>query len=120
MATARALFQGHVDGLTATGLDPQTIPLSAAWTIDTAAGVIATVNLLVGTTTLTPPVGATNRLLLLTPPATNVTPIFALGAAADTGVQLAANTSQVLVVAVGAPLLLKVTAEVDGVQLIWL
>ena len=120
MATARALFQGHVDGLTATGLDPQTIPISAAWTIDQAAGPINTVNLLVGTTTLTPPPGAPTRLLVVTPPPTNVTPLFLLGVTGDTGVQLAPNCSAVLVVSTATSLYLKVTAEVDGVQLIWL
>jgi hypothetical protein len=120
MATARAIFQGHIDGLTAAGLDPVTIPITCAWTVDSAAGAITTINLLVGTTTLTPQTGVPNRLLLLIPPATNTTILYACGATGDTGVALAPNVGHVLVVQTGVPLILKVAAEVDGVQLIWL
>jgi len=120
MATARAICQGHIDGLTAAGLNPVTMPFSCAWTVDSAAGTFQTINLLAGNTTLTPPTGVPNRFLMVIPPPTNTTPLVLCGVAADTGVALAPNCPQVLVVQSGLSFIVKVAAEVDGVQLIWL
>ncbi|HMB37426.1 MAG TPA: hypothetical protein VKV41_25490 [Methylomirabilota bacterium] len=115
--TARALFQAHIDGLTAMDVSTLPVPISAAWTMDQAVGDIDIVTLASGTTTLAMPTGAT--MLVIIPPPTNVTPIVLKGAAGDTGVALNPNCATVLALAI-TPLILQTTAAISAVRLIWL
>ena len=117
MATARALLQAHIDGLTSVALTPVSIPITTAWWLEDAAGDIDILNLASGSTTLTMPPKAT--MLILIPPPTNVTSIVLKGAAGDTGVALSPNSATVLALAV-TPLVLTTTAAITGVRTIWL
>src|SRR5215510_9813764 len=112
--TARALFQAHIDGLTALDVSTLPVPISAAWTMDQAVGDIDIVNLASGTTTLAMPSGAT--MLIIIPPPTNVTSIVLKGAAGDTGVALNPNCATVLALAV-TPILLQTTAAISALLL---
>jgi len=115
--TARAVFQAHIDGLTATGLADLPVPISAAWSFDDAAGDFDIVDFPIGATTLQRPTKAT--MLVLIPPPTNVTPFVLKGAAGDTGVAYSPNCASILSLAV-TPLLIQLTAAVSGVRLLWL
>jgi len=119
--TARAIFQGHIDGLTASSLTPESVPLGAAWAFDQAVGQIAPVSWPQGTTQLVVPTGAT--MLIVIPPSTNLTPIVLKGAMADTGIPSSPNCASVLAfpqTGGPSPLFVQLTAPVSGVRLIWL
>jgi len=118
MATARAIFQAHIDGLTALSLTTESVPLTLAWTFEDAAGDIDLIDLPLGATTLARPAKAT--MLIFIPPATNVTVPVLKGAAADpTGVALSPNCGTILALAAG-PQVITVTAAISGVRVIWL
>jgi hypothetical protein len=122
--TARAIFQGHIDGLTATSLTPESVPIGAAWAFDQAVGQIDLASWGQGTTQLIVPTGAT--MLVLTPPSTNLTPIVLGGAAGDTGIPYSPNCTSIYAFAqppqIPSPptLFVKLTAAVSGVRLFWL
>ena len=115
--TARALFQAHIDGLTALDVSTLPVPISAAWTMEEAVGDIDIVNLASGPTTLAMPQGAT--MLIIIPPPTNVIPIVLKGIAADTGVALNPNCATILTLAL-TTIVLQTTAAISTVRLIWL
>lgn len=118
MPTARAIFQAHIDGLTALDLASVSAPITVAWTFEDAAGDVVLLDLPLGATTLTRPPKAT--MLIFIPPATNVIVPVLKGAAADpTGVALAPNCATILALAAG-PVVITLTVAVAGVRLIWL
>lgn len=118
MATARAIFQAHIDGLTALSLTSESVPITVAWTFEDAAGDIDLIDLPSGSTTLSRPAKAT--MLIFIPPATNVTVPVMKGAAADpTGVALSPNCGTIMALSAG-PQVITLTAPVSGVRVIWL
>jgi hypothetical protein len=122
--TARAIFQGHIDGLTASSLTPESLPIGAGWVFDAAVGQIDPVSWAQGTTQLAVPAGAT--MIVLIPPSTNVTPIVLKGATGDIGIPASPNSATVIALAqppqIASPptLFVTLTAAVSGVRLIWL
>ena len=69
MATGRAIFQAHVDGLL-----PESIPVDFQWTFTNTPFALFTIDLIQGDTTIPiPPGGA--KVIGIKPPASNVTPI---------------------------------------------
>ena len=65
MATGRAIFQAHVDGLY-----PESIPIDLQWTFPACVGQFTTVTLASGDNILAVPVGTT--LVQVVPPPTNI------------------------------------------------
>lgn len=65
MATGRAIFQAHVDGLY-----PESIPIDLQWTFPACVGQFQIVTLASGDNTLAVPVGTT--LVQVVPPSTNI------------------------------------------------
>jgi hypothetical protein len=117
MPSARAIFQAHVDGMTAVAMSPLSIPFSFAWTMEDSASDFDLIDLPTGTTMFTKPAKAT--MLCIEPPATNATPLVLVGASGDTGVALSPNSATVLAV-VTTPIGIKLTAAVPNVRLSWL
>jgi hypothetical protein len=117
MPSARAIFQAHIDGMTAVAMSPVSVPFSFAWTMDDSASDFDLVDLPTGTTMLTKPSNAT--MLCIEPPATNVTPLVLVGASGDTGVALSPNTATVLSLAV-TPIGIKLTAAISSIRISWL
>ena len=76
MATGRAIFQAHVDGLF-----PESLPFDLLWTIGSAVGQIQTVSVAATTDVTVPTQQAT--LILIIPPPTNAA---VLRVAGNTGV----------------------------------
>jgi hypothetical protein len=124
MPAARAIFQAHIDGLTATNLTPNSVPLTFAWSMEDSAGDLRIVDLATGTLMLTAPPKAS--MLCVEPPTTNVTPLFLVGATGDTGVALSPNTATVVPLALAAngtllgPLGLRCATAIARVRLSWL
>jgi hypothetical protein len=116
--TARAIFQAHIDGLSAANLTPVSVPLSVAWTMENAVGDLNFMDFPAGVTILTQP--ATATMLVLVPPPTNVTPLVLVGNAGDsTGVALSPNCGTILALSI-TPLALRLTVAVPGVLVGWL
>jgi hypothetical protein len=78
MATARAIFQCHIDGLL-----PESQLIDAQWTITNAIGAISRVTLANGDNTITVPAGTT--LIIMIPPVTSNFSKVQKGAGGDTG-----------------------------------
>lgn len=116
-ATARAVFQAHLDGLTASSLTPESLPIDYAWIFDEAIGQIDVITLATGPNTLRQPSGAT--MLLLIPPPTNIVPLILKGAISDQGVMLTPNCASILSLQ-WTSIVVQVTATVPNVRLIWL
>ena len=122
--TARAIFQGHIDGLTASSLTPESVPIGAAWAFDQAIGEIDVASWAAGTTQLAVPIGTT--MLVVVPPSTNLTPLIFKGAAGDTGIPYSPNCASVIAFASPpqAPnppvVYVQLAAAVSGVRLFWL
>lgn len=97
MATARAIFQAHVDDLLA-----ETLPVALQWSMTSAVGQIQ--SLTIGTnTTITVPSGTT--LIILIPPTTNTNALTLKGASGDTGVLLSLTKPTVIAYASGTVIL---------------
>ena len=92
MATARAIFQAHVDGLL-----PESIPIDCQWAMPATVGVaLMPFPLTTGDNTLTPPIGTT--LCILIPPAASAVALKLKGIGADTGWTLKPNVPAILTV----------------------
>jgi hypothetical protein len=116
--TARAVFQAHIDGLTAAGLTDLPVPISIAWTFEDAAGDFDIIDFPTGNTTLQRPTKAT--MVIIIPPPTNVVVPVLKGAATDgTGVALSPNCGTILALAQG-PQVITTTAPIAGVRVLWL
>jgi hypothetical protein len=106
MASARAIFQAHVDGLL-----PESLPFDLQWTLPTATGVIRVFDLNAGDNQITPPAGTT--LVAYKPPPTSTATLKVKGAPTDTGVTLQATYAIVLSLA-GSPFYLNASVAVAG------
>jgi hypothetical protein len=115
--TARAIFQAHVDGMTATGLVDLSIPVSTAWAFEDSAANFDIVDFAAGTTRLQRPPKAT--MLVIIPPPTNVVVPFLKGHTSDTGIALTPNAASIMSLAPGSQLV-SWPAAVAGVRVIWL
>lgn len=120
MPSARAVFQAHIDGITAASLSSVSVPVTFAWLFEDAGPEFLIIDLAASAPlTLTRPAKAT--MLGLEPPPTNVTPIVLKGNAADaTGVALSPNTATVLALAAVGPVVLFATAAIAGIRLRWM
>src|SRR5262249_55878316 len=113
MATARAIFQAHVDSLF-----PESLPIDLQWTFSNTAGQIQpNVTLNAGDNTLTLP--ALTKLVLLIPPTTNAATLKLKGAGGDTGFTLQPNLANAFTY-FGGNVLVNASAQVTGVTLVFL
>jgi hypothetical protein len=112
VATARAIFQAHVDGLY-----PESIPLDLQWTLLAAVGQLTTITLAAGDNTLAIPAGTT--LIGIKPPTTNGIVLKLKGAGGDTGFTLQPSIPFLLSWAAGT-VLINAVSQVPGVQLAFL
>jgi hypothetical protein len=109
VATARAIFQAHVDGLY-----PESLPIDFQWSFVAAVGQLQTVTLAAGDNTLTIPAGTT--LIGIKPPTTNAIVLKLKGAGGDTGFTLQPNTPTLISWAAGT-VLINAVSQLTGVQL---
>jgi len=116
--TARALFQAHIDGLTAAGLTDLPVPVSLAWSFEDAAGNWDILDLPSGNTTLTRPAKAT-MLIIILPPTNTIVPVLKGAASDGTGVALSPNCGTILALSQG-PQVISTTGTIAGVRFLWL
>ena len=91
--TARAVFQAHVDGLSAGDF-----PLKLSWILAAAAGSrLEGQSILTAGTLLAPP--STTTLVVVVPPTNNTNAITLKGNVGDTGVALNVNKPTILAIA---------------------
>lgn len=113
MATARAVFQAHVDGL-GTGA---TWPLLLEWAVSAAIGELDSLTLSSGFNALTAPTGST--LVIFIPPSANTQTITLKGITEDTGVSLSKTAPTILAVA-GTAWGLTVGGDIAGCSIVYL
>jgi hypothetical protein len=107
MATARAIFQAHVDGLY-----PESIPIDLQWSFPAAVGQFQTVTLAAGDNTLTIPAGTT--LVQVVPPVLNA--IVLKTGTGGNGWTLQPNLANLFTWAAGN-LIINAASQVTGVKL---
>jgi len=112
MATARAIFQAHVDGLY-----PESIPVDYQWSMLAAVGQLQTISLANGDNTLTIP--AVTTLIGIKPPVTNANTLKLKGAGGDTGFTLQPNLPFLLTY-FGGNVIINSAGSTAGVQLLFL
>jgi hypothetical protein len=107
MATARAIFQAHIDGLY-----PESIPIDLQWLFPAAVGQFQTVTLASGDNTLTIPTGT--KLVQVVPPTTNA--IVLKTGTGGNGWTLQPNMANLFTWSAGS-LIINAASTVTGVQL---
>jgi hypothetical protein len=112
MATARAIFQAHIDGLSL-----EALPFTLLWTMAEAVGIVEPIDLPQGDTMLTVP--SRTSLILFQPAPTTVALITLKGVTGDTGVKLRRNVPSVISWESG-PVLLAASAPAPGCLLAFL
>ena len=113
MASARAIFQAHVDGLF-----PESIPIDLQWSVPTALPVVRTFDLNSGDNLIVPASGVT--LVIYVPPPANGTALKLKGAPGDTGLVIQTNKPVVLTWTATSTLYINAAAGVAGGQIIFL
>ncbi len=112
MATARARFQAHVDGLLSGDF-----ATNVAWTIGPGAvGERLVLTLLAGNTTITAPTGATLTVVVPSPNETNT--ITVKGVVGDTGIVMVAGEPFVL--APGTAAVVLTTSATVRVEVVYI
>jgi len=113
MATGRAIFQAHVDGLL-----PESLPFEFQWTFPAAIGQIQpNVTWISGDNTLVVP--PTANVIILSPPTTNAMVLKLKGAAGDTGITLQPDLPTILAWTSG-PVIINASGTVNGVTVVFL
>jgi len=115
--TARAVFQLHIENITATTLSDLSVPISTAWDFDDAAGEIEIIDFPKGNTALARPAKA-SMLVLIFPPTNVSIPMLKAGVSGRPGIALSPNTGTVIALSPGS-LLLTLTEPIAGVRVIW-
>jgi hypothetical protein len=118
MATFRAVFQAHVDGLTV-GTLSESVPLTIQWSSTSATYEVDQVTFAGGNNTLTPP-NVNTKLLILVPPAGSTIGLTFKGVGGDTGAQMSPfNTMIFPLSGTGAAVVVNAVSPVTC-QVIWL
>jgi hypothetical protein len=112
MATARAIFQAHIDGLSL-----EAVPFTLLWSMADAVGIIEPIDLPQGDTMLSVP--TRTSLILFQPAATTVAQLTLKGVTGDTGVRLRKNMGSVISWEAG-PVLIKASVPAPGCFLAFL
>lgn len=107
MASARAIFQAHVDDLLL-----ESVLVELQWSFVTARGDVTTINLAGGDNTISTPAGT--QLVAIKPPTTNSQALKAKGAGADTGWTLQPNIPAIFTWSAGT-LIINAAGPVTGV-----
>jgi hypothetical protein len=107
MATARAIFQAHVDGLT-----PESLPFDLQWSLPIAYSAVQRLDLNVGNNLITPPTNAT--VVAIQPPANSTAVLKLKGAVGDTGVTLHPTLPSVISITAATPIYLNASIGTAG------
>src|SRR5262245_6382769 len=114
MASGRAIFQAHVDGVL-----PESLPIDLQWTLTGTVVVVQyPVTLAAGDNTLSFPAGTT--LIVLVPPTTNTAVLKSKGVGGDTGWVLQSTQPTVFTFTAGGSAIINASAQVTGCKLIFL
>jgi hypothetical protein len=119
MATMRAIFQAHVDGLTVGSLS-ESIPITIQWSSTTSPAEFDQIDLVSGNNTLTPP-SANVKLWIFVPPAGNGVALTFKGVAGDTGIPMSPFNATVYALSGSlSPFVVNAGGTVAGCKMIWL
>ena len=112
MASARAIFQAHVDDLF-----EETVPIDFSWVLPNSSATIQLVNFTIGDNTLTIP--ALTKVIGIKPPMTNAAALKVKGAGGDTGFTLYSSLPNVFTWSSGT-VIINASVAVTGVTLVFL